>query len=110
MEGEELVTQRDAALLRVPVGVRFATGLCLDGNRSREGEVLGREIPHLLEKPHRLKQVAVGGHCGFITYEADIDPEKVIICHPPTARRLQDQPSGLRRSPERTRSGCCLAS
>ena len=20
-------------------------------------------------------------HCGFITYEADIDPEKVIICH-----------------------------
>ncbi len=20
-------------------------------------------------------------HCGFITYEAEIDPEKVIICH-----------------------------
>jgi hypothetical protein len=20
-------------------------------------------------------------HCGFITYEADIDPERVVICH-----------------------------
>ena len=29
-----------------------------------------------------------GCHCGFITYEADADPEKVSICHCTDCQRL----------------------
>src|SRR5881227_910405 len=57
--------------------------------------VLGNEFPRaddfvILVEVH-LASMQTGGncdmkidgrcHCGFITYEADIDPEKVMVCH-----------------------------
>ena len=51
-------------------------------------------------------------HCGFIAYEAEIDPEKVMICHCTdcqTLRRCQGRPSGPPPSRAREGSGCFRA-
>jgi hypothetical protein len=31
-------------------------------------------------------------HCGYITYEAEIDPEKVMVCSTATVRNILDFP------------------
>jgi hypothetical protein len=45
-------------------------------------------------------------HCGYITYEAEIDPEKVMICHCADCQTLSGSAFVRSPSPEMTISGC----
>jgi hypothetical protein len=44
-------------------------------------------------------------HCGHVTYQADIDPEKVSICHCTDCQALTGSPYRSRSSARETKSG-----
>jgi hypothetical protein len=52
-------------------------------------------------------------HCGYITYEAEIDPEKILICHctgksAPAKSHLADYHCYLRDAHPSRCAVCCL--
>src|SRR4029453_1097434 len=56
-----------------------------------------------------MMKIDGGCHCGYITYEAEIDPDKTLICHCTTARRYRVPRSASSCTPAKMVSSCFRA-